>query len=313
MAIRAAKAAKATIYLRRRAGFAAAHAYWLPDRSDDENRWLFGAWASKWGHGHNYVVEATVAGRVNDATGMVVNITDVDRALKRYVTGPLSDKHLTYEVPHFRDTPPTLENIARFAADQFARHFDCPEARLARLTVWEMPTLWATLLPASDYFDDAANEKEPTPMLGLTRSIDFAASHRLHAPNLSDYENAALFGKCDNPNGHGHNYHVEVTVVGETDPVTGMLVDLAAFDAALEREVMDRFDHKHLNLDVADFRGMNPTTENLTRVIWDRLLPAIPAPARLYRVVVRETDRNYFEYYGEGAGDADGMLPRLSL
>ena len=295
------------MYLRRRASFAAAHAYWLPERSDDENRRLFGPWASKWGHGHNYVVEATVAGAVDPATGMVVNITDVDRALKEYVTLPLSDKHLTYEVPHFRETPPTLENIARYAADQFARHFDRPRARLARVTVWEMPTLWVTLKTP---LTNSANEKEPTPMIGLTRAIDFAASHRLHAPGLSDAENTALFGKCDNPNGHGHNYHVEVTVVGEPDKVTGMLVDLTAFDAALEREVMDRFDHKHLNLDVADFGGVNPTTENLTRVIWDRLLPAIPHPARLYRVVVRETDRNYFEYYGDGEG---ALPPNLSL
>lgn len=273
------------MYLRRRVAFSAGHAYWFPNRSDEENRRLFGRWASRWGHGHNYVVEAVVAGEIDDKTGMVVNIVDVDRVLKTFVTGPLADKHLSYEVPHFADTPPTLENIARFVADQFASHFHDPAADLARVTVWESPTLWATL-------DLESN------MLTLTRTFDFAAAHRLHAPGLSDEENQRIFGKCDNPNGHGHNYGVEVTVTGEPDPVTGMLVDLAALDAVLDREVMARFDHKHLNYDTPDFRDVNPTSENLTRAIWNHLDGKIPAPARLYRVVVKETDRNYFEYYG---------------
>ena len=277
----------ATMYLRRRAAFSAGHAYWLPQKSEEENRRLFGPWASRWGHGHNYVVEATVAGEIDERTGMVVNIVDVDRVLKQYVTGPLADKHLTYEVPHFADTPPTLENIARFAGEQFTAHFKDPNARLTRVVVWESPTLWATLFL-----------ENPRKMIALTRSLDFAASHRLHAPGLSDAENCTLFGKCNNPHGHGHNYGVEVTVTGDPDPVTGMLVDLAALDAVLEQEIMGRFDHKHLNLDTPDFAAINPTSENLTRVIWEHLENKIPAPARLYRVVVKETDRNYFEYYG---------------
>lgn len=278
----------ATMYLRRRAAFSAGLAFWLPNKTDDENRRLFGPQASRWGHGHDYIVEVTVAGEVDSKTGMVVNITDVDRALKRHVTGPLHHKHLTHEVAHFRDTPPTPENIARFVADQFGAHFPQALARLARVVVWESPTLWATF----------SKENEET-MVALTRSLDFAASHRLHAPALSDQENDALFGKCNNPNGHGHNYHVEVTVVGEPDPTTGALVDLQALDDVLDREVMARFDHKHLNLDTPDFRDLNPTSENLTRVVWDHLEHNIPGRARLYRVVVRETDRNYFEYYGE--------------
>ena len=243
----------ATMYLRRRVAFSAGHAYWLDGKTDEENRRLFGPFASRWGHGHNYIVEATVAGEIDPLSGMVVNITDVDRVLKRHVTGPLADKHLTYEVPHFRDTPPTLENLSRYVADRFAAHFDTPQARLTRVVVWESPTLWATLNTEHN-------------MIALTRSLDFAASHRLHAPGLSDEENGEIFGKCNNPHGHGHNYLVEVTVAGEPDPTTGMLVDLSALDAVLDREVMGRFDHKHLNLDVPDFAHVNPTSENLTRV-----------------------------------------------
>ena len=280
------------MYLRRRVAFSAGHAYWLPDKTDDENRRLFGKYASRYGHGHNYVVEVTVAGAIDERTGMVVNIVDVDRVMKQHVTGPLADKHLTYEVPHFRDTPPTLENIARYVAERFSAHFTDPAARLARVIVWESPTLWATL-----------NLERPT-MIALTRALDFAAAHRLHAPGLSDEENQRIFGKCDNPNGHGHNYGVEVTVVGHPDPVTGMIVDLAALDDVLDREIMARFDHKHLNHDTPDFKDVNPTSENLTRAIWDHLEKNVPAPARLYRVVVRETDRNYFEYYGENGAPA---------
>jgi 6-pyruvoyltetrahydropterin/6-carboxytetrahydropterin synthase len=279
----------ATLSLRRRVTFSAAHAYWLPDLSDDENRALFGKWASKWGHGHNYVVEATVTGEVNPADGMVVNIVDVDAVLKKEIVEALGDKHLSYEVPHFKETVPTLENIAFYIAERFQSAFQNPAARLTRLSVWEMPTLWATL------------DLEKNLVL-LTRSFDFAASHRLHAPGLSNEENLEIFGKCNNPLGHGHNYGVEVTVAGDPDPVTGMIVDLEKLDAVLYTEIMGRFDHKNLNADTEEFRGVNPTSENLTLAIWKILEKTIPEPARLYRVIVKETDRNYFEYYGPSAG-----------
>ena len=277
----------AKLLLRRRVSFSAGHAYWKPNLSADENRALFGQWASPWGHGHNYIVEATVAGELDETTGMVVNIVDVDKVLKQYVVAPIADKHLTYEVPHFADTPPTLENIARYVADRFTGNFHDPAAKLVRVIVWETPNLWTTL--------DLTQEK---PLVLLTRSLDFAAAHRLNAPTLTHEENIAIFGKCNNSRGHGHNYGVEVTVSGEPDPVTGMLVNLSELDAVMEREIMNRFDHKHLNDDTPDFANVNPTSENLTKVIWEHLEPNIPAPAKLYRVVVKETDRNYFEYYG---------------
>jgi 6-pyruvoyltetrahydropterin/6-carboxytetrahydropterin synthase len=277
----------ATLLLRRRVAFSAGHAYWLKSHTDEENHRLFGPWASYFGHGHNYVVEAGVAGDVAADTGMVVNITAVDAALKS-VIGPLANRHLTHEVPHFFDTPPTLENIVLYVTDRFQAGFIHPEARLDRMTVWESPTLWATLV-----------RKDGDDLVTLTRAFDFAAAHRLHAPGLSDRDNREIFGKCNNPHGHGHNYGIEVTVGGEPDPVTGMLVDLDALDTVLEREVVARYDHKHLNDDTPDFAMVNPTSENLTLAIWNHLKNAIPAPARLVRVVVRETERNYFEYCGD--------------
>ncbi len=275
-----------TLTLRRRVTLSAAHAYWLPEKSESENRALFGRWASRWGHGHNYVIDAHVVGPVDPLDGMVVNIVTVDRVLKSEVVAALHEKHLSYEVSHFKTNPPTLENITRFVAEQFTRNFSHPSARLSQVVVWETPTLWASLTTETN-------------MLTLTRKLDFAASHRLHAPDLTDAQNLEIFGKCNNPKGHGHNYGVEVTVTGTPDPITGMLVDLEKLDAVLEAEVMDRFDHKNLNDDVPEFERLNPTSENLTLVLWEVLKNKIPAPARLHKVVVQETERNFFEYDGK--------------
>jgi 6-pyruvoyltetrahydropterin/6-carboxytetrahydropterin synthase len=282
----------AKLSLRRRQAFSAAHAYWFSEKSEEENRLLFGKWASRWGHGHNYQVEVVVTGEVDEKNGMVVNITEVDAALKM-VLKPLRDKHLTYEVPHFATHATTTENIALYLVAEFNKAFTVPGATLTRITLWETETLFSTI---------EFREKEThlvSPLVTLTRTLDFAASHRLHAPALSDAENVALFDKCNNPHGHGHNYGVEVTVTGEIDAKTGMIVDLIALDRVLKTEIMDRFDHKNLNHDVADFATLNPTSENLTLVIWRHLKDKIPAPAQLHKVVVKETDRNFFEYSGD--------------
>jgi 6-pyruvoyltetrahydropterin/6-carboxytetrahydropterin synthase len=279
----------ARLSLRRRQSFAAAHAYWFAEKSEPENRAIFGKWASPWGHGHNYQVDIVVTGAMDERTGMVVNIVEVDAALKR-VLKPLRDKHLTYEVPHFATNATTTENIALYIANEFNTAFTVPSASLTRITLWETETLFSTI--------DFKTTLEP-PLVSLTRTLDFAASHRLHAPLLSDEENIALFDKCNNLHGHGHNYGVEVTVMGEVDPITGMIVDLIALDKVLKKEIMMRFDHKNLNHDVPDFAEINPTTENLTLIIWKHLHDKIPAPAKLHKVVVKETDRNFFEYSGD--------------
>jgi 6-pyruvoyltetrahydropterin/6-carboxytetrahydropterin synthase len=133
----------------------------------------------------------------------------------------------------------------------------------------------------------------------LGRRYRFAASHRLHSPRLSDEENVRLYGKCNNPLGHGHNYVVEISVSGEIDRATGMIVNLADLDGFVEREVLDAFDHRSLNDEVSVFRTEVPTTENLCREIFRRLW-AFPQ-AKLERVRVEETSNNSFEYAGENA------------
>jgi 6-pyruvoyltetrahydropterin/6-carboxytetrahydropterin synthase len=131
----------------------------------------------------------------------------------------------------------------------------------------------------------------------LGRRYHFAASHRLHSPVLSEAENNQLYGKCNNPYGHGHNYILEVLVSGEVDPATGMIANLRDLDSFVEREVLEPFDHKSLNEDVAAFRATVPTTENLCMEIYRRLKP-FPS-AKLERVRIQETSNNSFEYAGD--------------
>jgi 6-pyruvoyltetrahydropterin/6-carboxytetrahydropterin synthase len=162
-------------------------------------------------------------------------------------------------------------------------------------------------------------------MVHLTRRYRISAAHRLHNNALSPEENARLYGKCNNPLGHGHDYALEVTVAGEVDPRTGMVMDIGLLDRLVEREVLDRFDHKHLNLDVDNFADRVPTTENLCLEIYRLLASNFPVwsmspedepedigredsatGARLLRVRIEETPRNFFEY------EADESLPSVT-
>jgi 6-pyruvoyltetrahydropterin/6-carboxytetrahydropterin synthase len=131
----------------------------------------------------------------------------------------------------------------------------------------------------------------------LGRRYRFSASHRLHSPLLSQEENCRVFGKCNNPYGHGHNYVVEVSLSGDVDPATGMIANLADLDAFVERSVLGEFDHKSLNKDVPAFREKVPTSENLCIEIFQRL-KSFPK-GRLERVRVEETGKNSFEYAGD--------------
>jgi 6-pyruvoyltetrahydropterin/6-carboxytetrahydropterin synthase len=131
----------------------------------------------------------------------------------------------------------------------------------------------------------------------LGRRYRFAASHRLHTEALSEEENVRVFGKCANPFGHGHNYVLEISVSGEVDPATGMIANLADLDGFVEREVIEVFDHRSMNEDVAAFRDVVPTTENLCIEIYKRLRNF--PKAKLERVRVQETSNNSFEYSGD--------------
>ena len=135
------------------------------------------------------------------------------------------------------------------------------------------------------------------PHVTVTRRMHFNAAHRVHNPALSDEENRRLFGKCNNPNWHGHNYILDVSVSGPVDERTGYVIDLAALKQIVEREVIEQADHKNFNLEVEFMRGVIPTTENIVVAIWKVLAPHI-SPGRLTRLVLWETPNNYVEYDG---------------
>lgn len=132
----------------------------------------------------------------------------------------------------------------------------------------------------------------------LTRKAEFAAAHYYHNPALSAEENRRLFGKCNNPLGHGHNYLLEVTVKGEVDERSGFVLDLKELKEILNREVLEAMDHRFLNKEVPEFKDQIPTTENLAIAIWRRLAPRLKR-AELDRVRVYESPDLFVDYYGE--------------
>jgi 6-pyruvoyltetrahydropterin/6-carboxytetrahydropterin synthase len=135
-------------------------------------------------------------------------------------------------------------------------------------------------------------------MVYLTRKCEFSASHYYHSPEFSAEENQRIFGKCANPNGHGHNYTLEVTVKGDVDPKTGFVVDLKELKEILNHEVLEALDHRHLNKEVPEFLRQIPTTENLAIAIWNRLQDKLRV-AKLHRVRVYELPDLFVDFYGE--------------
>jgi len=160
-----------------------------------------------------------------------------------------------------------------------------PTCGLERLELWTTPYV--------TYAIQAGSET----MVELTQCFEFSASHRLHVPALSDEENRQCFGKCNNPNGHGHNYRVEVTIGREIGDERGTVLPLPAFEAIVKEGAIDRLDHKHLNADVPEFAAVNPSVENIARTVWEYLSGKF-APAALLRVRVWETPKTYAEYAG---------------
>ncbi|WP_420318399.1 6-pyruvoyl trahydropterin synthase family protein [Ekhidna sp.] len=135
------------------------------------------------------------------------------------------------------------------------------------------------------------------PRVTVNRKEHFNAAHRLYNPEWSDDKNEDIFGKCNNPNWHGHNYEVIVSLTGEPDPETGYVYDMKKLSNLVKKQVLNRFDHKNLNLDVTEFKQLNPTAENIVKVIYDLLRPEIEDEYEM-KITLYETERNYVEYPG---------------
>ncbi|WP_417358299.1 6-pyruvoyl trahydropterin synthase family protein [Flavobacterium sp.] len=131
----------------------------------------------------------------------------------------------------------------------------------------------------------------------VSRKAHFNAAHRLYRKDWSDEQNDAVFGKCNNPNFHGHNYELIVSVTGDIDPKTGYVIDIKVLKDIINDEVEEPFDHKNLNVDVPEFRDLNPTAENIVVVIWNKIRKRIDAAMDI-EVVLYETPRNFVTYRG---------------
>ena len=137
-------------------------------------------------------------------------------------------------------------------------------------------------------------------MMLITRKFHFSASHRLFDPKLSDEENLKIFGKCSNPNGHGHNYIMDVTISGEVEQSTGFVMDLAELKSIVEKHIIEKVDHKNLNIDVDFLKGVLPSTENLAVRFWEQIESSVITENRkLYSIRLQETVNNSAEYRGK--------------
>jgi 6-pyruvoyltetrahydropterin/6-carboxytetrahydropterin synthase len=136
----------------------------------------------------------------------------------------------------------------------------------------------------------------------VTRRAHFCSAHRLYHEGWSEAKNREVFGDCSNPNWHGHNYVLDVTVEGRVDPETGFVMDLKALKEAIGARVVSDVDHQNLNLEVPWLDGIKPSTENVAIAIWNRITDALPEGVRLHRVYLRETPNNSVEYFGPGEG-----------
>ena len=273
-------------YLTRQTAFEASHYNRIPELSDAENFKLFGAAANPNSHGHNYVLEVMVKGYVDTDDGMVINLVTLDALLKTEVLTNYDHKHLNQQHPVFAGNPhlqPTSENIAVEIWQRLEPSL--PDRMLHRVRLYESATNFV------DYHGEGQ-------VVYLTKVYEFSSAHRLHSHVLSDEENREVFGKCNNPAGHGHNYVLEVTVKGDVDPRTGLVAGLDFLDEVVQEQVYTRFDYKHLNLDTPEFEKLNPTSENFVKVLWD-VLELNLRPVVLHRLRLRETPKNHFDYYGE--------------
>ncbi|MBN1213475.1 MAG: 6-carboxytetrahydropterin synthase [candidate division Zixibacteria bacterium] len=251
--------------------FSAARRTCSPHLSDEENEIIFGVASSKTGHGHFYRLRVTLQGEPDVNTGMIVKENDCRRVMEILHTR-LDHKNLNLEVPELRDQPMTTEYLARFLFHQL--RISLP---LARVRLWENPYFYAEYL------------KGGRSLMGV--KTGFRAAHRLHSPVLDDESNCELYGKCNNPAGHGHLYEVEAAIEGTLDERRGIFYGLDDFRDGLE-EALEPWHMKHLDLDSDDFKNKPSTGENIVRTLWPRLEQTLQHP--LYRLRLWETPNNRF-------------------
>ncbi|HEX8913788.1 MAG TPA: 6-carboxytetrahydropterin synthase [Humisphaera sp.] len=231
------------------------------------------------GLGHYFELEVSLVAPLDVGSQYVRNIVEVDGVVRRLA------------VPHVERNVRgrTFGGGAGVVRELFdSLRGAWPGATLAGLKLNLSPFLSLAIDPADQHTEEAR-------VVRLSQMFEFSASHRLHNPALGDDANRATFGKCNNPLGHGHNYQVRVTLAGEPD-AGGVLVPVPAFERTVAEAVIDRFDHKHLNAEVPEFREVIPSVENIAMVAYRLLKPRFTGNARLASVTVWETPKTWCEY-----------------
>ncbi|MBU0983402.1 MAG: 6-carboxytetrahydropterin synthase [candidate division Zixibacteria bacterium] len=251
--------------------FSAARRTCSPHLSDEENDRLFGIAARKSGHGHNYALWVTLAGDVDDTSGVIVPHHEVTGALQS-LHHELDHRNLNTDCPGLTGLPITTESLTRYAVGRLRTSLPVKRVRL-----YEMRSLFAEC--------DAENA------VRLGTECLFHAAHRLHSPRLSAAQNIDIYDKCNNPAGHGHEYRVEPLIGGDYDDVSGTLYDFVEFRDAVARSI-EPWTYRHLDMDTDDFKESPSTGENIVSVLWPRLDTLVAG--RLVRLRLWETPNNRF-------------------
>ena len=216
-----------------------------------------------------------VAGHIHADTGMLVNIKHIDQVVRRVAAPALADM-LRADIHSIGPGLLLTELFQRCGAA-------LEPYVITGLTLKVSPWM---------YFQAHGGE---LPMIHMAQKFEFSAAHRLHNPEFSPEKNQELFGKCNNLNGHGHNYELEVLISGQPDPHSGQIMPLAIFQRLVNEHVIDVFDHKHLNMDCPEFSTMNPTVENIARVIFSKMQGVFPPGVKLIAIKVWETPKTCCE------------------
>ena len=235
----------------------------------------FAGWPSMAAIGAYYEIEVTCRGEADPVTGYMMNISAIDRAVRRHalpiVASAVRDR------PHVQ--PAAVLNDVLAALQE-------PLDRRVASVRWRLNPYYSVAMEASS-----------RDRVLILQQFEFSASHRLHVSELGDSENRAIFGKCNNPNGHGHNYRVEPAVLAALNSDGSVSMTLPTLERIVDETLIKRFDHKHLNSDIADFAHLNPSVENIAKVSYELLAPAIArAGGALDHVTVWETEKTSCRY-----------------
>ncbi len=263
--------------------FSASHRYYIEEWPAEKNQEVFGKCVHI--HGHNYTLDVTVEGEVDPVTGMVMNLTDLKQGVLQ-VLDAFDHRYLNEEVPEFQSLLPTTENLAVVLWNRIVPILPAT-VRLVKIRLAETEDL------AVEYEGPPRDSEDPQPI--LIRRYSFSAAHRLHSPQLDDEANRALYGKCNNPKSHGHDYLVEIGVRGVLNDL-GMVLPVQEMDHRVW-EILAPLDHRWLDREIPFFQKVPATTENLLAYLCHKLKEKLPGLAVLR---IAETPSNFFELGGKG-------------